>query len=501
MRASRLAWSGLWASGGQMAQAVLGIAGTVVLVRLVGVEGYGVFALGLVFTGLADVFVGGHTADALVQRRTITRAHRAAAFTLSLLLGLVAACAVFASAPLATRWFGVAELGDVLRAMAALSLLTALAAAPNQLLVRRTAFKALSAVSAVAAMAALAVGIALALSGAGVWSLVAMETTRRTVSLMLLLRASGLRPRLSVASGPMGDVRRFAFRRVENQGLGYLSQHIVPRVVIAQALGTEALGFYAVARRLLDQLHGVLSAPAAAVAFPAASRWQEDRQKIATLLLSGIRLTTWVHWPATLGIIVVAPTLLPLALGPQWIAAAAMLQCLAIGSLRVPLAAFNGAVLVAMARTRWVSVISLASIALALPLFALLLPYGLTGIAAALALRQWLVWPLSASLLQRATGLSPWRQLGELARAGAPAVLMAVGVAVSTPLFGDLGAAQTLAVQVALGLALYPLAFAIVLPAEARAAIGAAARLLAGERRAAMADFLAAVRPPANGKP
>ena len=388
------------------------------------------------------------------------------------------------------------ELGDVLTVMAVLPLLTGLAAVPTQLLVRRTRFATLATTSGACAVVAVGVAVALALSGAGVWSLVGLEVTRRVLSLTVLTVAAAWRPGFTGDRGTLREVLAFAMRRVENLGLTYISQHALPRIVIAQVLGPTALGFYAVARRLLDQMHSVLSAPAAAVAFPAVSRWQGERLRLQALVASGIRLTTWVFWPAMVGLIVVAPALVPLMLGERWTEAVPMLQLLAVGSLRVPVASFNSTILVGCGRMRDVSLISITSIVVAVPTLALGVGFGLTGVAAALAFRQWALWPLGATLVWRASGFPPWRQLAILAAAALPSLLMAgVVLAVGAALASEEPLERSL-VLVGTGLATYPLVWAACNPVAARTVLRAAADLVGGDVGAARGRIAAIVGAP-----
>lgn len=287
----------------------------------------------------------------------------------------------------------------------------------------------------------------------------------------------------------------FASRRILNTGLSYVSQQALPRIVVGQVLGPAALGMYAVVRRLLDQLHGVLSGPAAAVAFPAVARMRTERERLHEVIAAAIRLTTWTVWPAVLGLAVVAPALLPLAFGPEWAAAVPVLQLLAIGTLRLPVASFNSAVLVGFGHLGAVSLISVASIAFGVPALLLGAQYGLVGVAAALAVRQWVMWPVGALMVRRACGFGITRQLAVLARAALPAVVMAAPVAALGGALGGMEPLPLLLCQVAAGLVLYALVWAAFNPRVAGAAMRSGVALLSGDVARARADLRAVVAP------
>jgi O-antigen/teichoic acid export membrane protein len=479
-RAAKLIRQAAWASTGQLIQALIAMAGTIILARLLGAETYGIFALGLLFVGCAEILTGGHVADIVVQKEDATPGHRNAAFAGLVGIGAVVSLAVGAAGAFAARFFEVPQLETLLMAVAVLPFLTALTSVPNQILVRQLQFQALARIGSLAALASVISGVGLALAGMGLWSLVIMEIVRRVVTLALLAPASGWWPGLAFSMKELGDVVRFSGRRIENNGLTFLSQSALPRVVIGQWLGTEALGLFVVARRLLDQLNNVLSGPVAAVAFPAASRLQADREKLVKLIISSIRLTTWVFWPVVLGIVVVAPLLVPLAFGEEWSAATPVLQILALGTLRVPVSSFNTAVLVAFGRMGSLSLVSVLSIIVGIAFLSVGVQFGLVGVAAALALRQWVLWPVGSYQVYRVSGLHPAAQLRIMAWAALPSLIMAGCVAAAGMALTLDQSLRSLGILVWIGIGIYLLAWAACNWRRAAASFAAAMDLIKG---------------------
>lgn len=459
-REAKLTGQAIWASSGQLAQALLATISTIILARILGAEAYGVFALGLLFVGFAEIFVGGHAADIVVQKSDATAGHRNAAFVSIVVIAFLSSAGIGAGSGAAAVFFEAPQLESLLIAMMALPVLTGLATVPNQILVRRLQFDVLARIGAISAALAVVIGVVLALSAAGIWSLVVMEVARRALTLAMLIPAARWSPRLTFRRRELLDVLRFASRRVENYGLTYISQNALPRVFIGQWLGTEALGLFTVARRLLDQLHNVLSGPVAAVAFPVASRLQDDRARLSKLIETSIRLTTWVFWPVVLGVAMIAPIFVPLAFGEEWTDATPVLQILALGTLRAPVSSFNTAVLVAFGRMGSLSIVSLLSIATGIVFLSLGVNFGLVGVAAALALRQWALWPVGAFQVYRVSGMRPARQLWVLLIAALPSLIMAAAVWATDAMIDGLQPIRELCLLVAIGVVAYGLAWA-----------------------------------------
>ncbi len=493
-RAAELVGQAIWASAGQFAQALLAMVGTIVLARLLGAETYGVFALGLLFIGFAEILVGGHAVDIVVQKEDVSDAHLDAAFAALVVIGCVASLTMGASAAWAARFFGVPELAGVLLAMMVLPLLTALASVPGQLLVRRLQFQVLARIGSVTALCALVAGVALAVAGAGIWSLVLMEILRRFLTLVLLVRAARWSPGAGFSKRELFEVLRFAVRRVENFGLTFFSQNAMPRLVIGHWLGTEALGMFVVARRLLDQLNNVLSGPVAAVAFPAASRLQSDKEKLVQLIRSSIRLTTWVFWPLVLGIVVTAPLLVPLAFGAEWAAVTPILQILALGTLRVPVSSLNRSVLVAFKQMGALTFVSILSIAIGVAFLAVGVQFGLIGVALALTLRQWVLWPVGAWQVCKVSGLRPLAQLQTMVFAALPALIMVLVVAAAELLLVLSQPWLRLAALVGIGVAVYAVAWVACNRRQALLSLAALADFRRGDVGSAKRHLAAIIR-------
>jgi O-antigen/teichoic acid export membrane protein len=106
--------------------------------------------------------------------------------------------------------------------------------------------------------------------------------------------------------------------------------------------------------------------------------------------------------------------------------------------LRAPVSSFNTAVLVAFGRMGSVSFISLLSIAIGTVFLFVGVNFGLIGVAAALALRQWALWPVGAFQVYRVSGMRSSRQLWVLLIAALPSLIMAAAVWAADAMIEDL---------------------------------------------------------------
>lgn len=470
-------------AAGRLLQVAVGFAMLAVVARLVGPAGYGVFALAMLMVALAEVVVGGGLTESLVQRREIEPRHENASFWCVLAAGLgLAAAMVLLRQPVALL-FAQPLLAALLPAVAVIPPVMALGAVPAALLQRRLRLGALAGVETASALAASAVAIGLALLDFGVWSLVAAEILRALARAGGLVALAGWRPSGLGSLDALGELARFNAGTLGLRALGVLDR-LLPRALIGALLGAEALGFYAMAWRLFEQMNSVLLYPLNAVALPLAARAQAEPERLRALLRQGIALASAVAFPAYLGMAAVAPLLLPLILGRGWAPAIPVVQIMLLMGVRSATATFNSGVVRGLGRPDLQMVTVAAGAALTVILVPLAAPFGLVAVTLAVAARRFATWPISARQVARLTGLAPREQAGlALPNLLAALVMAALVLALHWQARDSLHAATLLALSVVLGVLAYPLALALLAPgslAELRRHLPA---LLAGLRR------------------
>ena len=444
-----------WALSGQVAQGLLALASVAVIARLLGPEVYGLFALTMLIVGLAEILVGGHVTDFLIQKETVKREDRNAAFVLTVLAATAIASALLVAAPLVATMLSKPEIAVLLPAVSVLVILTAVVNVPTNLLVRDMKFKILARIDTTTGLVAFILGTALAYAGAGIWSLLVMEIGRRSLRVLLVALASHWFPGISFHWHNIVELWTFAKSRLLSASFQYLAQ-ATPRLVIETMLGTQALGYFAVASRLLDQATGLMTGPLAAVAFPAAARSKGDLEQLRGLLARAIATSTAIAWPAILGFVVVAPIVIPMLLGPEWIGAVLTVQILTLSALRSSVTGFNGAIILGLGRADLRMRLHFFNALLGLLLCPIGALMGLEGVAAAMVVRAFISWPISASYVERLSGFAAQRQIQIAVISAVPAVAMAISIEILRRSLDGLVSAPLLGlILIACGIVLY----------------------------------------------
>jgi O-antigen/teichoic acid export membrane protein len=437
-----------------------GLASLAIMARILGPEAYGVFALAMVPIQFGGILAGVWGAS-YVARDTVDDGHRDAMIWASAGTGAL----VFAAACLATLappdWIdpGAARILPALGGSVFLSSLLTAALAVAE---RERRYDLVANSDSVAAVAAPLVGIACALAGAGIWSLVAMELARPIVRAALVLPRTGRRPGFRADRETFVELMGFSGHILATRGLQWFGL-AVPRLIVARLFGPEALGFFMIGWRLFTHVKELVIGPFAMFAMPEVASFRGDRAKIHDFLERAQRLSTLMAYPAVIGFVMVAEPLCELWLGDRWEGGALTMQILVLAAIRSASSAFDGAVLIGMGRPELqvkAQVFGVLAMLVLTPIGAL---FGLNGVAAAVLARALLSWPYGARLVADVSGYSAVRQL----RAGAPAMvacaLMALAIwAVWAVLPPEASATTRLIVGIVTGVVAYGLATAAI---------------------------------------
>jgi len=170
-----------------------------------------------------------------------------------------------------------------------------------------------------------------------------------------------------------------------------------------------------------------VASPVTQVFFPAFSRIR-DPARIGSIWLRAVRMVAVLIAPAMLGVVVVAPDLIPVVFGGQWHDAVPVVQILAPVGLVQSLQSLNAGILQALGRPGVLFRFSLVSTVLTTAGFVAGLPFGIVGIATGYAITSVLLEPYYLWRTARVVGVPIRAYLRAFSGVAEAALLMALAV-------------------------------------------------------------------------
>ncbi|MGK7866342.1 oligosaccharide flippase family protein [Falsiroseomonas sp. E2-1-a20] len=452
----RIARGTAWAAAASWGRQILQLVVFLVLARLLGPETYGLLATALIVTASSEVLItDGGWREALIACPVLDPRHLDSVFFALCALGLGLFAAITALAPLLASGFGTPEAAPLLGPLALALPLSALVLVPDALLQRELRFAPLAIASWLALVTGGAVGIGMAVTGHGVWSLVGYHLADAATRCIVVALAAGWRPSGRMSWPHLLEILRFA-RHVFGESLIQLVEYLLSRWVVAVGFGPAALGLFQMARKVVELVEELLLGALARVALPAFTGLRAVPGRLEPGATTALRLALAVALPCSLGLAVLAPDLVRLALGPAWVESGILLRLLALALLAAPPFYVTRALLQALGRVGWQLVAAALSAALLALLLVGLAPFGLPGIALAPALQALLMAPISLVLVARVSGISLLRSLRATCPTLAAAGAMAAALLAWLELAGQtLPAALVIALAPPLGAAVY----------------------------------------------
>jgi PST family polysaccharide transporter len=269
---------------------------------------------------------------ALVQRPVLEPRHIDTAFTASFVFDSALGAVVWLGAPHAAGFFNNADIEPVLRTLAWVFPVGGLSTVAQSLMKRELRFRELANLDVASyGVGYAAVGVPLALMGYGVWALVAAQMVHSAVKTGILLWWQ--RPRIRLPDGR-------AFRELMYFGGGFTVAKIANQIasqgdnlVVGRFLGPQALGYYGRAHTLMASPANGLATVLDAVLFPVMARVQTEPSRLAAAFRRAIALLSLVFLPVSIGLVLLAPEVVHLLLGPRWTPVIAPFQVLGLGMM------------------------------------------------------------------------------------------------------------------------------------------------------------------------
>jgi PST family polysaccharide transporter len=390
-----------------------------------------------VVIGFIELFKDLGTATAVIQRKDPSQALLASMFWLNSGFGLVTTLVLYLVAPLAGAFYREPQVIPIMQVLSLSLLLSGFSNLQMSLLERNLEFDKLARIEIGTALFAALVGIAAAFLGHGAWSLVYQMLAGNLLGTLLLWSASRWRPSWQFNWAETRSVMSFSLNLTGGNIFNYFARN-ADKFLIGRFLGSQDLGYYDLAYRLmLFPLQGI-STVIGRVMFPLYSRMQDDAGQFSRAYLKVASAIALMSFPLMLGLAALAEPFVLTLFGAAWMPVIPLLLILApLGAVQSILTTV-GHIYTAKGRTdlgmRW----TVGAGLLIMLSFVLGLPWGIVGVTASYAIVMLLLTYPGFAVPFRLIGLRV-RDLGGVLWRPATCALVMFAVVASMALWSPLG--------------------------------------------------------------
>ena len=350
----KMALGAAWMIGARFAIKSLGIVSTLVLVRLLSPADFGLVALAAaVVAGLELIKTFGFDV-ALIQDQAAGREKFNTAWTINLGFSLGLALFLLFLADPASQFYSDERLRGVLYAMA---LSMVLQGFENNGVVnfrKDLEFHKEFVFLFIKKVAAFLVTIPLAFVFRSYWALVAGIVASSLVGTIASYVMHPFRPRLGTQQ--FSQLFHFSKWLVINNLL-YFIRHRAADFVLGRFGGPKSVGLFSVSYEISHLVTSELVAPINRAIFPGYAKMASDPRELRLGYIQVMSVIALVAFPAATGIAATADLLVPIMLGPNWLATIPLVQVLALSGGIAILETNIGAAYLALGRPQVLTVV------------------------------------------------------------------------------------------------------------------------------------------------
>ncbi|MBQ3559402.1 MAG: lipopolysaccharide biosynthesis protein [Agathobacter sp.] len=386
---------------------------SLVLARILSPDDYGLIALVLVFITLANVFISSGFATALIQNKDADATDFSTNFYCSLVCAVIIYVLIYFASPYIALFYEREELIHVLRVFALQIPLGAYNSIQNAYVSRHMMFKKNFVSTVISTIISGALGIAMALSGFGVWALVAQSLSGLIIGTIVL-----------AIIVPWHAELKFSFASAKRM-LGYSSKlfladlsgtffNEVRSLIIGKVYTSADLAYYTKGQQIPTLITNNLSNTVMAVLFPALANESDDILRVKNLTKRSLQLMSYITFPALFGLAAVMEPLIVFLYTEKWSQSIPFAQLLCIGSAVSLLAIFPLQTLKAIGRSDIVLGLEIWKKPVYVLMLLISVNINVLAVAAAMVLYDIYAMVVNMQQLKKPINYGAWEQLKDI---------------------------------------------------------------------------------------
>ncbi len=312
----------------------------IVLARLLTPKEFGLIGMITVFISVSESFINSGFSQALIRKRECTETDFSTVFYFNTTIGIICFAILYISAPLISNFLNEPQLTDLVRVLGVVLIVDSLTMVQRAILTRRLDFKLQTKASIISTFFSGIVGITMAYSGFGVWSLIAKTISKATVNSFLLWLWNKWRPLLLFSVKSFKDLFGFGSKLLASGLIDTIYRNIYD-LIIGKYYSAQELGFYTRANMFKNLPSNQLTSIISRVAYPALAQMQDDKLSLKRGYKKIIKSTMYVSFILMAGMAAVAEPMVLTLVGEKWRPCVIYLQLLCFIGAMYPLHAIN----------------------------------------------------------------------------------------------------------------------------------------------------------------
>lgn len=312
----------------------------IIMARILTPEDYGLIGMLAIFIAISQSLIDSGFSQALIRKQDRSEIDNSTIFYFNIVVGLILYFILFLSAPLIAEFYNEPILTPLTRVISLSIIINSLVVVQRALLTVKIDFKTQAKATLTGAVVSGVVGITMAYTGFGVWSIVAQQLTNFTIIMLLLWFYSNWRPKWIYSWNSFNELFSFGSKLALSGIIDTIYRNIY-LIVIGKVFKASDLGFYTRAHQFADFPSANVSGIIQRVSFPVLCSIQHDDERLKIVYRRFLRISAFIIFPLMMGLAGVAKPFVILVLKEQWAFTGELLQIICFAMMWYPVHAIN----------------------------------------------------------------------------------------------------------------------------------------------------------------
>ena len=403
---SGVAWTSISYFAQQIVQFIIGVA----IARILDPRDYGIIGMTAIFFAIATTFVNSGFGSALIQNKNRNETDYATCSYFNVLVGVLFYMILWFASPYIAEFYRTPILKEVIRVLGLTLLINAMTVSQSARMTAEMRFKELAVISLFTQLVTGAVGLILAYTGWGVWSLVFQQLSSCIIGSIIL--------EFILKWYPQRAFSYASFKHMFSYGGKILCSSLINTIydnlytlVIGRAFSAKEVGYYNRGNQFSVLATNTILSIFMKVAFPLMAEVQDDTEKLKVAYKKFLRVPIFVLYPVLFGLIALAKPLVLVLLGEKWLPAVPLLQVLCIASFFDPLTHINLNILYVKGRTDLVLRLELIKKPIAFLLLFGMIPFGIWWLCFGKAVYGFIAYCFNCYYTGKFINFGFWKQM------------------------------------------------------------------------------------------
>ena len=401
-----IAWQGMERVGSYG----IGFVVSVVLARLLTPEEFGVIAIMMVFITLSQVFIDSGFSTALIQKKDIDDSDCSSVFYINIITAVILYVLLYVFAPLIAQFYKNDHLDIYLRVFSLLLIIRSLSLVQQSLLRRRMLFHLSFRITWVALIISGIVGIAMAYSGYGVWSLIFQQLSMALITVIMQWFLVKWRPKKLFSFEKTKQLFHFGWKLLCSSFIDSIYNEFYT-IVFGKIADLKTLSFYDRGKQYPQLTMNIITSSIGTVLLSAFSINQNNPQVLVKMTKQSIRNSMFLVTPALALLFVFADSLVSAILTDKWLPCVIFIRLCCLINFFKPINIINLQVIISCGRSDMYLKLEILKKTQALLVFLVSYRFGVIAMVSASAAMGIVYMFENGWYTKKLINYPPWEQL------------------------------------------------------------------------------------------